>query len=158
MESRSTLDDLDLVLIDEAREDWRQALHQQIRSFNDERSAQHRMARMAGRHPLDLFLRDCEGRLRGGLVASTYWDWLEVEDLWLDEGLRGRGYGRRLMGMAEGEARARGCTRAWVRTFRFQARGFYERLGYRVVGELADYPPGDALYWMRKDFDGEEGA
>ena len=60
--------------------------------------------------------------------------------------------------MAEGEARARGCTRAWVRTFRFQARGFYERLGYRVVGELVDYPPGEALYWMRKDFDGEEGA
>jgi len=62
------------------------------------------------------------------------------------------------MGMAEGEARARGCQQAWVRTFRFQARGFYERLGYRVVGVLEDYPPGDALYWMRKDLDEVEGA
>jgi hypothetical protein len=25
-------------------------------------------------------------------------------------------------------------------------------LGYRVVGQLDDYPPGQIFYWMRKDF------
>ena len=26
-------------------------------------------------------------------------------------------------------------------TYSFQARGFYEKEGYRVVGEMAGYPP-----------------
>lgn len=38
-----------------------------------------------------------------------------------------------------------------LRTFGFQARGFYEKQGYRVVGALEDYPPGNAMFWMRKD-------
>jgi ribosomal protein S18 acetylase RimI-like enzyme len=157
-EYRTRFDDFDVLLTDADSEDLRAAVHQQIRAFNDERSEYHRAARKAGVEKLDIFLHDVEGRLRGGLVASTYWGWLEIDDLWLDEGLRGRGYGRRLMAMAEEEARRRGCRRAGVRTFQFQARGFYERLGYRVVGVLEDYPPGSALFWMRRDFGGEEGG
>lgn len=54
--------------------------------------------------------------------------------------------------MAEAEALQRGCSRAKLRTFSFQARGFYEKEGYRVVGELEDYPPGETFYWMQKDW------
>ena len=67
----------------------------------------------------------------------------------------GLGYYRRARAMlaaAEAEARLRGCLRARLSTFDFQARGFYEKQGYCVVGTLADYPPGSAMYWMRKDF------
>jgi len=32
------------------------------------------------------------------------------------------------------------------------ARGFYEKSGYRVVGQLDDYSHGQSYYWMRKDF------
>ena len=39
------------------------------------------------------------------------------------------------------------------RTFEFQARGFYERLGYRCFGELNDYPTGFARYFMKKALD-----
>ena len=139
------------VLLDTASPADRSHIHEQIKVFNDELSANHRAVRKSGAQPLDIFIRDEEGRLCGGLVGATYWGWLEVEDLWLSAALRGRGIGRRLMSMAEAEARARGCARVWLRTFDFQARGFYEKLGYRVVGRLEDYPPGDALYWMRKD-------
>jgi ribosomal protein S18 acetylase RimI-like enzyme len=157
-EFRTEFDEFDVLLTDAASENLRKAVHQRIRDYNDSRSEHHRMARTTGVKKLDIFVHDGEGRLRGGLVASTYWGWLEVEDLWLDEGLRGQGYGRRLVAMAEEEARARGCQWSWLRTFGFQARGFYERLGYRVVGVLEDYPPGDALYWLRKDLEREEGG
>ena len=95
---------------------------------------------------------DRGGEIIGGLVADTYWDWLEINYLWLDERLRGHRLGARLLQAAEAEARRRGCRHAQLTTFSFQARGFYEKMGYRVVGQLDDYPPGGAYYWLRKDF------
>ena len=56
-----------------------------------------------------------------------------------------------LLRMAEAEARTRGCSHVMLTTYSFQARGFYEKEGYRVVGEMAGYPPGATYYWMRKD-------
>ena len=75
----------------------------------------------------------CSGnRQVGGLLASTYWGWLNIDELWLEEPLRGNGYGTVLMQEAEAEALGRSCTRAHAKTWEFQAREFYERLGYRV--------------------------
>ena len=33
----------------------------------------------------------------GGVIGSTYWDWLYIDLLWLKEELRGRGYGHQLL-------------------------------------------------------------
>lgn len=33
-----------------------------------------------------------------------------------------------------------------------RACGFYEKSGYRVIGQLTDYPPGATYFWLRKDF------
>jgi len=66
------------------------------------------------------------------------------------ESMRGKGLGTQIMGQAEAEARARGCHSAWLDTFEFRARGFYEGLGYSCFGELPDYPVGFSRYFMRK--------
>jgi ribosomal protein S18 acetylase RimI-like enzyme len=68
--------------------------------------------------------------------------------------MRGAGAGRRLMMEAEAEALRRGCCAAELDTFSFQARGFYERLGYSVFGALEDYAPGQSRFYMRKRLDG----
>jgi peptidoglycan hydrolase-like protein with peptidoglycan-binding domain len=49
---------------------------------------------------------------------------------------RGHGFGRELMKRAELYAVERGCTDAFLDTFSFQARPFYEKLGHRVFGML----------------------
>jgi GNAT superfamily N-acetyltransferase len=126
-------------------------LQEEIRRFNNAVSRHHRDVRQSGLEPLEITFRDEEDRLLGGLAGDTYWGWLEIDDLWLHESVRGRGLGRRLVAMAEGEALARGCSRAFLRTFGFQARGFYEKLGYQVVGCLDDYPPGESFLWMRRE-------
>ena len=101
---------------------------------------------------LTLIARDAAGLVVGGVVAEIHWTSLQIEYLWVDEGQRGSGLGRALIQQAEAAGRERGCTWAALTTFDFQARGFYEKLGYRVVGEQTDYPPGHSYYWLRHDF------
>jgi GNAT superfamily N-acetyltransferase len=103
-----------------------------------------------GYAPLVLSLRDEASQLRGGVLASTTWNWLSIDALWVDHALRGLGHGRRLMLHAEQVAADRGCTRARLDTFDFQARPFYERLGYRVYARLDDFPMGHVQFHMQK--------
>jgi hypothetical protein len=50
------------------------------------------------------------------------------------------------------ERRGRSPDRDVVHTYSFQARGFYERLGYAVFGTLDDYPPGQSRIFLHKAF------
>ena len=114
-------------------------------------SEHHRAIRSAGPTPLDILIRDAAGEIVGGLIASTYWGWLELDVLWVQEGLRRHGYGRTLLRMAEAEARTRGCSLRDADDLQLPGARVLRGEGYRVVGEMADYPPGAAYYWMRKD-------
>jgi ribosomal protein S18 acetylase RimI-like enzyme len=100
--------------------------------------------------PLVLSLRDADSRLVGGVLASTVWNWLSIDALWVEPRLRGYGHGRRLVAHTEHVARGRACTRARLDTFDFQARAFYERLGYVVYAQLPDFPPGHVQFHMQK--------
>ena len=95
-------------------------------------------------------VRDEAGKVTGGLLGATYLGWLSIQVVWLDEALRGQGYGQRLMALAEAEAVRRGCPRVFVETLSFQALPFYEKCGYTVFSRLADFPPGGARYALTK--------
>lgn len=100
--------------------------------------------------PVRIFARDVDGTIRGGLTADLWGGWMHIAFLWVDEDLRRQGYGAQLIQIAEDEARAHGCRNAHVETYSFQARPFYERLGYHVIAELTDFPPGHSHFVMRK--------
>jgi GNAT superfamily N-acetyltransferase len=93
------------------------------------------------------------GELAGGLLGATYLGWLQIQVVWLDDSVRGHGYGSELMALAEQEALRRGCARAFVETLSFQALPFYEKCGYQVFSRLADFPPGGARYALTKNLD-----
>jgi ribosomal protein S18 acetylase RimI-like enzyme len=99
-------------------------------------------------HRFALRLDDADGRQIGGLSGVISWGWLFVDALWVDAAARGAGAGRTLMDQAERHAAAEGCHSVWLDTF--QAKGFYEAIGYTVFGALADYPPGQIRYFLRK--------
>ena len=98
---------------------------------------------------LKLVARDGEGVV-GGLIGHTRWNWLYVAKLWVHERARGSGVGTRLLNAAEDLARARGCVGASLDTFEYQARPFYEKLGYELFGTLDGYPPGYRQFYLRK--------
>jgi predicted N-acetyltransferase YhbS len=97
--------------------------------------------------------RNERGDLVGGLLGETGLDWLFVASLWVAEAHRGSGVGRALLAEAEAEARRRGCIGVYLDTLSFQARPFYERLGYRHFGTLSDYPRGAERFFLYKRFD-----
>ncbi len=101
-------------------------------------------------HRLAVFIRSPEGALLGGALGSTHWDWLFVSHLWVDERLRGQGWGSRVMASIEAAAVARGCNKVHLDTFGFQALGFYEKRGYVRFGTLPDFPPGHSRYFLWK--------
>jgi ribosomal protein S18 acetylase RimI-like enzyme len=72
--------------------------------------------------------------------------------LWVHESARRDGYGRQLLEAAEATAREHHCQGAFLETHSFQARPFYEKAGYEVMGEIANYPPGGSYYLMKKMF------
>src|SRR5262245_48923149 len=100
--------------------------------------------------PLTLFLRAPDQALVGGLLGETYWGWLHISILWLEESLRGQGYGSQLLAKAEDEARQRGCHAVHLDTLSFQALTFYEHRGYKVFGILHDHPAGHSRYFLTK--------
>lgn len=101
---------------------------------------------------LALLIRNAEGKTIGGLWGRFGYDWLFVDYLAVPSELRGTGIGTKLMQQAEQIAIDRNCVGLWLDTFSFQARPFYERLGYRVFGELDDYPRGHSRYFLQKRF------
>ena len=100
--------------------------------------------------PVSVLARDGAGMVRGGLLGDVRWRWLHVAKLWVPVDLRGQGLGRRLLRAAEDRAWQLGCLGAYLETFEFQARSFYEKEGYTVYGTLDDYPPGYRQYHLKK--------
>ena len=103
-----------------------------------------------GFESVGVFLRQDNGELAGGVTGYLNWTWLQVSQLWIDESLRGEGYGTQLMNRIEHVGREHGCTQSHVSTFTFQAKAFYETLGYEEFAALEDYPPGYAKHFLKK--------
>jgi GNAT superfamily N-acetyltransferase len=97
-----------------------------------------------------VLIKDDDGRTIGGLAARWYYNWMFIELLFVPEQLRGQDVGTQLMAAAESYAREQGMVGIWLDTFGFQARGFYEKLGYRLFGELPDYPGAHSRYFLNK--------
>jgi GNAT superfamily N-acetyltransferase len=116
-----------------------------LRDFNVARVGESRHS------PLTLFARDADGNILGGLRGVTHWGWLYVSMLVVHEDARGQGWGSRLLFEAEAEAIRRGCRHAYLDTFDYQARPFYEKHGYTLFGTLDDFPPpGHQRFFLKK--------
>ncbi|MEJ6001398.1 GNAT family N-acetyltransferase [Paucibacter soli] len=137
-----------LSLSDVADEATRLAIVAPLRAYNEAQAGP------GNYQPLVITIQDGAGQIVGGLWGSTGYGWLYTQLLAVPEHLRGQGMGSKLLLQAEAEARSRGCVGSWLDTFSFQARGFYEGLGYKVFGEIGDYPPGGSRCFMSKRLDG----
>ncbi|MEL7469954.1 MAG: GNAT family N-acetyltransferase [Pseudomonadota bacterium] len=75
---------------------------------------------------------------------------VEIRGFWVDEDHRGSGLGTKMMRALEVEAVRRGCSRAALDTYSWQAPDFYKRLGFREYGTL-EYPNKRSRHYLVKD-------
>lgn len=136
--------DLKIAIAENPTPEDREAVLEPLRAHNEHNAGPARM------EPVAILLKDESGATVGGLWGKTSYDWLFVEFLAVPEAWRGQDIGTRLMREAEHIARARGCCGLWLDTFAFQARGFYEKLGFSVFGTLEDHPVGSRRFFLSK--------
>jgi GNAT superfamily N-acetyltransferase len=98
---------------------------------------------------LAIFVRE-EGEVVAGISGWTWGDCCELQSLWVQPSLRGRGLATKLIAAAETEAAARGCVQTVHFTYEFQARRLYERNGYKLVARVQDFPSGTDALWYHK--------
>lgn len=95
-------------------------------------------------------LKDSNGRIVGGIVTSKDNECMTIDFLWIDEELRGKGYGSELIKHIETIAKDTGCVVIWLNTFGFQGPKFYEKMGYELFGTLEKCINGYDQYFFRK--------
>ena len=120
-------------------------INQALAKFNDEKVGpdNHEL--------LNIVEYDENKNIIAGILGGTYWGWMHIDILWVDENFRKKGIGSRLLKAAEDEARKRGCHSVHVDTMSWQAPDFYKKHGYKIISELNDIPKGNKKYHLIKE-------
>lgn len=76
---------------------------------------------------------------------------MHVDQLWIEEPLRKKGYGTQLMQLVEKLAKENNCLFLSVNTMNWEALDFYKKLGYFVDFERHGYSKDSIFYFLRKN-------
>jgi len=97
---------------------------------------------------------DENGKIVGGVYgyAICNQSWFSLDILWVDPDHRGKNIGTDLIVNLEKSIRdIKTCETIKVETWDFQAKDFYLKMGYKIVGEVPGCPPGSIDYILIKD-------
>lgn len=97
-----------------------------------------------------VFVRNDAKTVVGGIKASCFWNTLHIDLFWLSEACREKGMGKKLILATEDFAMENNCDKAFVETTSWQAKPFYEKMGYSLMATLKDRPKGHASHYLTK--------
>ena len=100
--------------------------------------------------PLCVFDRSEDGTVIGGLTGKTYWNYLDIGYLWVNETCRNQGRATSILKAAEDEAYRRGCKYVLLDTYSFQALGFYLKQGYEEFGSISGFSGEHSRHYLHK--------
>ncbi len=131
-------------LVDHPTQELMNFFEEQIDKFNLQRWE------VKEKVPLVLKVENAQGDIIAGVSAKTFGYWLLIENLWVSEELRKQNMGSKILLRLHEVALQRGCRFALLDTLNFQARGFYEKFGYRVQWTQEEYPKIGSKFFMTK--------
>ena len=83
-----------------------------------------------------------------GFIDDGYWLFLDL--LFVEEKYRNNDIATNLMKKVEKFARENQCMGIRTDTWSFQAKGFYEKMGFTLYGQLENHPPHVTDYLLKK--------
>jgi N-acetylglutamate synthase-like GNAT family acetyltransferase len=89
-------------------------------------------------------------KIVGGIVGEVWTAVLFIQLFWIEQKLRGKDHGTKLIKAIEEEAKRFGATHSYVDTMSFQAPGFYRACGYKQFGSIEGYPGNVTRHWFTK--------
>lgn len=96
-----------------------------------------------------------DSELKAALTASTLWDWLYIDELWVSEPERGQGFGKSLIAEAERFAIENNLSGIWLWTQSWQAEDFYKKIGFLEFTKFENFPKGHQRIGLRKELNGD---
>ena len=84
------------------------------------------------------------------MVGVILYGAMHVDTLFVDIDFRRQNIGSTLMEKAEELAKSKDCKFITLNTMCWEARGFYEKLGYALEYERSGYAGGSVLYALKK--------
>lgn len=108
------------------------------------------------KRPYTLFIASQTGDIVGGclghIITCNGEKYLYVNRLWVNEQHRKHKLGTKIMRELEQYATRNNCQLIQLETYEWQARGFYEKLGYTAIATVAnvEHGSGGEHYYMRK--------
>jgi GNAT superfamily N-acetyltransferase len=87
----------------------------------------------------------------GCVTANIIWKTLHIRFMFVEAPYRGQKLGTALLEKALEYGRANGCAVAFVDTLSFQARGFYQKLGFELEFTRTGLAHDVSLYYLKKD-------
>ena len=139
---------MSLYITKEINKEDKQKINDELYRFN----LKHFPVDLRGRYEeINLFIKDENSIVRGGILAEVCWNWLEIHTFIIDEDIRKSVTGTRLLKELEKIALEKECDFIKVDTLSFQALGFYEKNGYQVFGSLDNVGRDYKHYYLKKD-------
>ncbi|HBC57099.1 MAG TPA: hypothetical protein DCZ03_08040 [Gammaproteobacteria bacterium] len=96
------------------------------------------------------FVAKEEGEVIGGATGRVHFSQFYLDNLWVKENHRSKGYGTRIHSAVMSCAKEQGCKRIQLNTLNKKAVGLYRRLNYETVAVIEGYVDGFNLYYMAK--------
>lgn len=132
-------------------QEYQDFLKEKLRNFNNENSKYHRESRQGGYFKFVELKEEANDTFAAGAVARMYWNMMFIDTVFVEESCRKLGLGKKLIATLIGIAKENHCKFIILETYSFQAKDFYAKYGFKVVGVIEDYPPGEAFFTMRLD-------
>ncbi|WP_131779783.1 GNAT family N-acetyltransferase [Legionella bozemanae] len=100
--------------------------------------------------PFIIYAKNDTSEILGGIKGDIFGALCRVFTVWIHKKYRRKGLGRELFVKLDAFAQKNNCKMIQLDTAEFQAKGFYEKLGYQVIATLPDNFMGYTSYILRK--------
>ena len=90
-------------------------------------------------------------KLIGGAIGFIQYNWYFLDMLYVDTKYRKKGIATKLITEIEKYSKDKKLTGIRMETWNFQAKGFYEKMGYTVWAQIENCPPGTIDYYLKKN-------